>query len=936
MNVNDQRSLQIQLRVGQLTDVVNVSAEGSAVETSPAVGTVVNRHFVENLPLNGRSFQSLITLTPGVVTTRAGSANAGQFSVNGQRANANYFTVDGVSANIGVAQFDVIGQQAAGSLPGLTSTGGTNNLVSVDALEEFRIETSSYAPEFGRTPGGQVSLVTRGGTSDYRGAVFEYFRNDVLDANDWFANSAGLGKAALRQNLFGGTLSGPVTWPRFGEGGPRLGRAARTFFFFSYEGLRLRQPQTTITTVPSLRLRAAAAPALRPFVAAFPLPTGPEIGSTGRSPFAGTFSNPSNTDATSLRVDHAASERLTLFGRFNYAPSRTVARSVRNPVIQRTAAFDTSTLTFGTTFVLTPSVTNDLRANYSRTQGLNATVIDAFGGATPFPSSLVLPAGAGSRVSLNVGVLTSELDTGVANNNQQRQFNLVDSLSVVRGAHQLKFGADYRRLSPVFAAREYSQFAFFLDEASVISGNASFAGVFGVQRTNPIFHNFSLYAQDTWKAMRRLTLTYGLRWEVNPPPSEAGGRHPFVVRGFDDPAAADLAPSGTPLWETTYDNFAPRVGAAYMLSERPGRETVVRGGFGLFYDLGNGAGADAFARAPFLTPFKLLFGAPYPLTPAQAALPPFPTDASHSQIIAFDPELRLPYTWQWNLTAEQSLGQHQTVSAGYVAAVGRRLIRKRQIFNPNPRLNVVDFIDNGATSDYHALQLQYQRRLSRGLQALASYTWSHAIDEISDEFNSLVQLRGDADFDVRHNFSAAVTYQLPGPKPSGVASALFRDWAVDAIVHAQTAVPLTVLANSFALLNTRGVSVRPDRVEGVPVYLKDPQSPGGRRLNPGAFSAPAAGTQGNLGRNSVRGFPLQQIDLTVRRQFGLTERAFLQFRAEAFNVFNHPNFADPVNDMTNPLFGLSTAMLGRSLGGLSPIHQLGGPRSIQFAVKLGF
>jgi hypothetical protein len=194
------------------------------------VGTVVDRNFVENLPLNGRSFQSLFELTPGVVMTRATFNEQGQFSVNGQRANANYFMVDGVSANIGVSAGAAPGQSAAGSLPALTALGTTNNLVSVDALEEFRILTSSYAPEFGRTPGAQISITTRSGSNKFSGTIFNYFRNDALDANDWFANNRGLKRAAIRQNDFGGVLGGPIA-------------RDHAFFFFSYEGLRLRQPQ---------------------------------------------------------------------------------------------------------------------------------------------------------------------------------------------------------------------------------------------------------------------------------------------------------------------------------------------------------------------------------------------------------------------------------------------------------------------------------------------------------------------------------------------------------------------------------------------------------------------------------------------------------------------------------------------------------------------
>src|SRR5208282_1663526 len=230
--------------------------------------TVVDRTFADNLPLNGRSFQTLIMLTPGVVVTQTAYDDQGQFSVNGQRADANYFTVDGVSANFGVTGFLPLVQAAGGALPALSVAGGTNSLVSVDAMQEFRVQTSSFAPEFGRTPGGQISIATRSGTNDFHGTLFEYFRNDVLDSNDWFngyTNNPPLPKAEERQNDFGGVLGGPII-------------KNRTFFFFSYEGLRLRLPQTAISSVPDVGSRQTPNdPAMQQFLNAYPLPNGPEV-----------------------------------------------------------------------------------------------------------------------------------------------------------------------------------------------------------------------------------------------------------------------------------------------------------------------------------------------------------------------------------------------------------------------------------------------------------------------------------------------------------------------------------------------------------------------------------------------------------------------------------------------------------------------------------
>jgi hypothetical protein len=241
------------------------------------------------------------------------------------------------------------------------------------------------------------------------------------------------------------------------------------------------------------------------------------------------------------------------------------------------------------------------------------------------------------------------------------------------------------------------------------------------------------------------------------------------------------------------------------------------------------------------------------------------------------------------------------------------------------------------------MQLQYRRRLSRGFQALGSYTWSHAIDIASTE--TLLNLpgsrvdpkvdRASSDFDVRHSFSAGMTYEFARPGENGRFAKFLRKWSIDALFRAHTATPVNILTGS-RLFNVFSVS-RPDLMEGTPLYLHDSAAAGGRRINSAAFSAPPPTRQGTLGRNALRGFGATQLDVAFRRQFTLTERLALQLRAEFFNVFNHPNFGNPESDLSNgALFGESITMLGRSLGGLNPLYQIGGPRSIQLALKVHF
>src|SRR5262249_45394424 len=258
VHVGDVLTLDFELVLGPIADAVTVEGGAPLLNTtSTSVSTVVDRTFVGNLPLNGRSFQSLLWMTPGVVLTPATAASPGQFSVNGQRSDANYFLVDGVGANVAIAIGTQLAVQGAGSAPGLSAQGGTNSLVSVDALQEFRIESSTYAPEFGRMPGGQVSIVTRSGTNASPGTLFEFFRNDALDSSDYFVTRQRLPKPKERQHDFGGTVGGPI-------------ERDRTFMFVSYEGLRLDQPKSAVTEVPSIASRGAAPSVLQPLLAAFP------------------------------------------------------------------------------------------------------------------------------------------------------------------------------------------------------------------------------------------------------------------------------------------------------------------------------------------------------------------------------------------------------------------------------------------------------------------------------------------------------------------------------------------------------------------------------------------------------------------------------------------------------------------------------------------
>jgi hypothetical protein len=341
---------------------------------------------------------------------------------------------------------------------------------------------------------------------------------------------------------------------------------------------------------------------------------------------------------------------------------------------------------------------------------------------------------------------------------------------------------------------------------------------------------------------------------------------------------------------------------------------------------------------------------------------------------AFDPHLKLPYSLEWNVALEQTITPNETFKVSYLGSAGRRLLRDGIYANPNPIVRSLFLTTNRAYSNYEGLQLQFQRRLSRGLQALLSYTWSHSLDTNSSDvsYTNAVAVTpptppsfnprqdyGNSDFDIRHIFTAAVTYDIPARRlDNSLARALLQNWSVDSMSSARTGTPFSVLytpATPGPYTDGAGNAFlfRPDRVLEQPVYISDPNAPGGKRVNLAAFSIPSVLQQGSEGRNSIRGFPLVEIDLALRRQFNVGERIRLQFRAEGFNLINHPNFGNTLSTMgicaqgvqCAPVFGWGTsqAMLNQSLAaggfygsGFGSLYQVGGPRSFQLSMKLQF
>jgi len=945
LNVQSALALNFTLPIGATSETVTVDSGASLINTTDgAVSTVIDRKFVENIPLNGRSFQDLISMTPGVVTQSpqsGGSATvSGDFSVNGQRTESNSYLVDGVSGNLSAG--NGYGTQTAatsGSVPSSTALGTTQSLISVDALQEFRVESSSYSAEYGRSPGGQFSLVTRSGTNDVHGTAYDYLRNNFFDANDWFNDLYGAPQAALRQNDFGATLGGPVVVPHVYNG------KDETFLFMSYEGLRLTQPQAaSINYVPDSFMRDQAPSALQPILNAFPIETGIDYGTAanpGLAQFIKAYSVPSQIDSGSLRIDHTISPKLALFFRYGITPSSTQSRSLSEVAQQQ---IRTSTYTFGATSHLSSKVDNELRLGYGQSKSSQTGSIDSFGSSTPVNLADQLGLGGYVNPSPYFGIFITGVGSAVFNvsnaDSSLHQWNLVDSMSYSVGKHHLKIGVDYRRIVAPTNPPAASPAAEFFSTASVLDNSVDYLFLEKQVSAIPIFNETSLFAQDQWRVSSSVNLSVGLRWDLDPPPGEANGQQAYTVLGpFANPSSLELAPRGTALWKTTRLNLAPRLGLAWTARATPGWETVVRSGGGVFFDTDSQVASMGFEGIGFAG-YASYSGVPLPITSAQMD---FPTEVNGppytgATVYGFPSHLQLPYTLQWNASIEQAIHKDQALTLTYVGSNGRRLIGERaySLTSLNPSFGTVVEFPANLTSNYQAMQVQFQRTLAQGLQALASYTWSHSLD-FGSNYQALPLIRGNSDFDVRHSFTSGISWDLPEPRREGVAAEVLAGWGLDGRLVARSSFPVTLQGNFLTDPASGSVYFgNLDIVPNQPIYLYGAQYPGGRAINPEAFTSPGGDNAGDAPRNFARGFGEMQFNVAARRQFPIHDQLKLQFRAEAFNLLNHPNFGYVDPYLTDATFGEATQMLNQSLGTLASQYQQGGPRSMQFALKLIF
>ncbi|MBK9169707.1 MAG: TonB-dependent receptor [Bryobacterales bacterium] len=745
-------------------------------------------------------------------------------------------------------------------------------------------------------PGAQVAFITRSGSNDFHGDVSATVRHEALNANDWFANRAGIGRLPQRFTEAGGAVGGPVV-------------RNRTFFYASAEMLRLRHASVWRMAAPEGRIRDAHA-----LLAGFPVPEGPVLGG-GAAEHTASAAWPARVSTTSGRIDHALGTSGTLFVRGVFTPSRSDLGYLQTD----RSRFRTSAVTVGAIHAISPALTHDLRVNISRSSVSTVWTPNTPAGAHPFdPASILPPPPEPGDAFYAVSIPGfGQLVSGAAGAARQMQWNLVQTLAWTRGRHQFRAGLDYQRVSPsretpvLGIAGEYSSLAVLL------AGRGPAVHFTLADSGSSLIETFSLFAQDTWQWTPRLTLTYGTRWDLTPAPSYRGR----VTQGeFADPVlGADLPPGtqgqlfATPLWPTRATQFAPRAGLAWRANSEG--TLVVRAGAGLFYDLGFPSSMDPLNGAPH-NRWRLSVGTVPPTT---------------TVLYGFAPELRLPYSLEWNFTVDRVWRSDTLVSAGYVGSAGRRLLRREGSFAERAGEARMLAATNHGASNYHALQLQARRRVARGLRGVASYTWSHSIDNGSWDSASFLLApgtsdRGSSNFDVRHVFQGALTYDLPK----------LPHWTLSGFFRARTGFPIDVVSDDNVFGLGFDNAWRPDLAGGEPLWLP------GRRLNPAAFRPPQRGEQGSLGRNAITGNGLAQLDLALERRFALARESVLTLRVETYNLLNRAHLADPLRFMGHPLFGepLSQANLmlgrGRPASGLSPALQPGGQRTMQVGIRWQF
>jgi hypothetical protein len=943
LSIGEERRFRIRLQVGNVEQSVEVNAEGQNLVTADAeMSTVVNSHLTANLPLNGRSFQDLVAMTPGSVEVSPQVPRNGGFSVNGQPVDTNTYWIDGVSANFGSGPADTdLKVPAAGQYASVTSQGTTQGLVSLDALQEFRVIASNASAEYGGTPGGQFSLLTRQGTDRVHATAYSYLRNGYFDATNWFAGYTGIRASAYyHQQDIGGSLSLPIVFSPKARGEPLAN------FFGSYEELHAEQRTPPVFEyVPNARLCQAVPAALQAALSSFPCyslsteePPQLEHDYDGNVP-----SQPGFIKSMDIRLDRNFKGHLAGFIRFGDSPSG--SESADLDTITNTK-FQNQSLAVGLDEQISSKAGNEFRLGWGRSSTASVSsnqVSNPFSQAVDLPAVLGSPGpSAQSRAeiyirALGLGETSAWVDSG---ENALRQFEVRDTFSIQHEHHLLRMGFDLLNDHSAVVPLPWTIEADYLSLDSLLNNSADLLIERRVDPAHPVFQRFASFVQDNWRATRQVNVSAGLRWDIDPPPHSSDSNDAFRVDGDpSQPNSLSITPRGTALWRTDWRAVAPRLSFAWQPSQQTGNELVFRGGLGVLFDSPDRAVAPAFTAMGFSTTSSAARAA-VPFAAASAPPPDVPGPDSLGYL--FPRTLRSPYTLQWNLSLEQALGKQQSVTLSYVGANGHSLLvphREAVDSTTFPIRELVTF-PAGVSSQYDSLQFSYRGQISSQLAWIASYVWSHAIDTAAPNPWAALS-RANADTDVRHNLQTGVVWTLPQVHGISLLHNAFSGWGFDSRIFLRSSYPVNVLGNLFYdPVTAERFYTGADLVAGLPIYLSNPTLPGGRMLNggpnapDGAFQLPSGNAQGNAPRNLARGFPAQQVSLALRRDIHLYKDLCLQLRGDVFNISNSPDFGYIDSHLTDQLFGQPVLTLNQSYGQTGSLYQTGGPRSVQWMFRI--
>jgi hypothetical protein len=901
--VRQTRTVDAQLQVGTAIARVEVQGATQALEnTNAELGSVLQSRQVNDIPINGRDWATLMTLAPGAINLGGGGQRDLRFV--GRGIDDSNYTFDGI---------DATGVQEQSQKVGVRLN------ISLETIAEFRVSSSVYTAESGGSAGAQVSVVSKSGTNTFHGGVFEFLRNDIFDARSPFDFP---GVPPFRLNQFGGSLGGPI-------------KKNRTFFFLDYEGLRQSLHTTVIGFVPNAAFRApvaATSPVLKPFLDSWP------IGQTHVDPVTDQWSsiglNSNREDSGVVRLDHTFTDRTSMFGRFNIddvsltAPLDTVG-GVDAPIIRP------SNLVIQLTHVFSPTVVNELRGGFNRSAMHHYQY-----GTSPLSTANDEAGYVGVSVSGFDTPNTNYLDTEVGTT-----IDGYDDLSIVRGRHTIKLGIGVERhrlnnSSEGIAAGTLT-YSSAQDFVNNVLSDYTFVGQLTLGGNRRTY--YMPYVQDTYKMRPNLTLNLGLRYEYYTVLHEVRDRIAVVKL-----SCGGFCPKGTPLYSPVRTDFAPRVGLAWTPAGVAGK-TVIRTGFGMYFSPNQ---MDDFSDGHESTGQRFdVSSASVPGLSWPVALSLLPAPSYSPK--AWDPNRRDGYDENWDFAIQRLFPHSFLGQIAYDGSEGHRLFSaiRTNLINPLtgtrplPTFGEFNQKGNNGNANFHSLQVSLRRALTSGWLWETQYMWSHAMSDNGfgagqyphiENFACIKCSYSDSDIDVRHSFSANSVYQLPfGPgKPflhsGGVVGKLVGGWELSGIASATSGRPIDILVDRSPTDlpdgNTR--NQRPDLAPGVSIYPAHQTI--NNWFNPAAFAVPAVGTWGNLGRNVGRGPGYYEIDTALEKETAITERLAVKFRAEAFNVLNHPIYGDPASDISSASFGVITTPLNTGATGI------GTPRRLQFMLRLEF